>query len=686
MRRVCWIRNLPLMILLAAFGLSLGAAPSAAQVPAKRPLGPDDIFLMKTVSDPQVSPDGAWVAYTVTSLDREGDKLQSAVWMVSWTGDKNLRLTNGPSSESTPRWSPDGKYLAFMTARPPEAKAQIWLLDRRGGEALPLTNVKGEIDDFAWSPDGHRLALIMKVDEKDPAKAADDTAEKAPKPIVIDRHQFKRDILGYITGAGRDHLYLFDVATKTLEALTSDQDLEESHPDWSPDGSRLAFVSSAVDRTVPTGTSDLCVIEAHDGAAPRKLHTFDDADRQRLVWSPDGRQIAFMHGSELKYQFYGQDHLTVIPVAGGEPRDLTASIDRNVWQPEFTPDGSALTVIVEDDRRAYLGKIPTAGGPVLRLSDGPPVVSEKSSHGGHLAVAASTDTAATELYALDNGQLRRLTGQNDALLAAIRLGAVEDLSFRSPDGTEIHGLMVKPPDFEAGRRYPTLLWIHGGSNMQDDHGLLFDLYPLQMERQLFAARGYVVLALNYRGSSGRGAAFTRSIFADWGNREVADLLAGIDEVVRKGIADPERLGIGGWSYGGILTDYVIASDPRFKAAMSGAGSADVFATYGSDQYIHQYETELGPPYRAPDLYRKLSYPLLHADRIRTPTLFMGGEKDFNVPIIGSEQMYQALRALGVPTELVIYPGQFHILTRPSFIRERLDRWAAWFDKYLKSPK
>ncbi len=686
MRRSRWTRALPLLILLAGFGLTLGPAFSVAQAPVKRPLSPDDIFRMKTVSDPQVSPDGAWVAYTVTSLDREADKLQSAVWMVSWAGDRNVRLTNGPSSESTPRWSPDGKYLAFMTSRPAEAKAQIWLLDRRGGEAVPLTDVKGEIDDFVWSPDGRRLALIMKADEDGPGATSDKAADKTPKPIVIDRHQFKRDVLGYVTGSGRDHLYLFDVGTKTLEALTSDKDFEESWPAWSPDGARLAFIASAVDQTVPTGTSDICVVEARAGAAPRKAHAFFNADRQHLAWSPDGRQLAFMHGSELKYQFYGQDHLTVIPATGGEPRDLTAALDRNVWQPEFTPDGSALTFIVEDDRRAYLAKVNVGGGPLERLSDGLAVVTEKTTRGGHLAVAASTDTAATEIYALDGGRLRRLTGQNDDLLAAVRLGAVEDLTCRSADGTEIHGLMIKPPDFEAGRRYPAILWIHGGSNMQDDHALLFDLYPLQMERQLFAARGYVVLAVNYRGSSGRGAAFTQSIFADWGDREVADLLAGVDEAVRKGIADPDRLGIGGWSYGGISTDYVIASDPRFKAAMSGAGSANVFATYGSDQYIHQYETELGPPYRAPDLYQKLSYPLLRADRIRTPTLFMGGEKDFNVPIIGSEQMYQALRALGVPTELVIYPGQFHILTRPSFIRERLDRWAAWFDRYLKSPK
>ena len=164
---------------------------------------------------------------------------------------------------------------------------------------------------------------------------------------------------------------------------------------------------------------------------------------------------------------------------------------------------------------------------------------------------------------------------------------------------------------------------------------------------------------------------------------MADLLAGVDEVVRKGIADPERLGIGGWSYGGILTDYVIASDPRFKAAMSGAGSANVFATYGSDQYIHQYETELGPPYRAPDLYQKLSYPLLHADRIRTPTLFMGGEKDFNVPIIGSEQMYQALRSRELPTQLVIYPGEYHEMSVPSYLRDRMQRLIGWYARYLQ---
>jgi dipeptidyl aminopeptidase/acylaminoacyl peptidase len=341
---------------------------------------------------------------------------------------------------------------------------------------------------------------------------------------------------------------------------------------------------------------------------------------------------------------------------------------------------------VEDDRRAYLGKVPVGGGKVERVSDDSAVLSDCASAGGHTAVAAATDSSGTEVYAFENGNLRKLTAHNDALAAEWQLGAVEDISFKSKDGTEIHGLMVKPPSYEAGKKYPTLVWIHGGPGMQDDHALLFDPYPLQLERQFFAANGYVVLAINYRGSSGRGAEFSRSIAADWGNKEVADLLAGVDAAVKMGIADPDRLGIGGWSYGGILTDYTIATDARFKAAISGAGSANQLAMYGSDQYALQYNNELGPPWRNPALWMKVSSPFLHADRIRTPTLFIGGEKDFNVPIIGSEQMYQALRTLGVPTQLVIYPEQYHLLTRPSYIQERLERYLAWFDRHLKSPK
>jgi dipeptidyl aminopeptidase/acylaminoacyl peptidase len=295
---------------------------------------------------------------------------------------------------------------------------------------------------------------------------------------------------------------------------------------------------------------------------------------------------------------------------------------------------------------------------------------------GGIAALVATSAAPDEVYALERGALRRLSRENDAWLAGIQLGTTENFTSRSKDGTEVHGVLVKPAGFVAGRRYPTVLRIHGGPNGQDQHEFHF-------ERELLAAQGYVVVAANYRGSSGRGRAFQSAIVSDWGNKEVVDLLGAMDHVVAAGIADSTRLGIGGWSYGGILTDYAIATDGRFKAATSGAGSALQIAMYGIDQYITQYAAELGHPWENPDLWIKVSYPFFHADRIKTPTLFLAGERDFNVPLAGSEQMYQALRELNVPTELIIYPGQFHGITRPSFKLDRLQRYVNWYARYLR---
>jgi len=666
---------------MVGFGLLFSVVSLFAQAPAKRPLKAEDIFRMLQVRDPQVSPDGKFVAYTVTSIDRDADKRVNAVWMVNWEGTEDVQLTFGEKSASTPRWSPDGKYLAFLSARAPDDKTQVWVLDRRGGEARQLTNVKGEIDSYDWSPDSKRLVLSMSESDED--KAAPGAKPKAPKPIVLDRYHFKRDIEGYLTTQSYGQLYLFDIESKKLEAITGEKNFDESDAVWSPDGSHIAFISNHAKDPDQSGTSDIFIVESRAGAQARKLLTINSAGGQRLVWSPDGKQLAFLQGIEPKYSAYGMGVVAMVPVAGGTPVVLTAKLDRGVSGAEFTPDGAALTVLVEDDRRSYVGKVPAGGGNVERLGKSDVVLSDVESSGGHMAALGATDTSAPEIYAVENGDPRKLTSHNDALLGELQLGAVEDISFKSKDGAEIHGMMVKPPSFEAGKKYPTLLWIHGGPNGQDDHALEFSLYPLQFERQLLAAQGYVVLAVNYRGSSGRGSEFTRSIFADWGNKEVADLLGGIDYAVAKGIADPDRLGIGGWSYGGILTDYTIASDPRFKAAISGAGSANQISMYGSDQYIFQYNNEIGPPWKSQDLWVKISYPFFHADRIHTPTLFMGGEKDFNVPIIGSEQMFQALRTLGVPTQLVVYPGQFHLFTRPSYQYDRLQRYIAWYEKYLK---
>ncbi len=662
--------------------LCLSAINLSAQAPAKRGLTADDIYRMQEVSEPRVSPDGKLIAYTVTSNDRESDKRRTALWMVSWDGRQGLQLTHGSESAQSPRWSPDGNYLAFTMARPEDSKDQVWVLDRRGGEARQLTHLTGELDSYEWSPDSKRLAIVMSPGEETTGDSKSGK-EKTPKPIVINGYQFKQDIEGYLSASSRKRIYLFEVATAKLDPLTADAPYDQKHLAWSPDSTRIAFVTGLSQDPEQTGTTDIVIAEAQPAATPRKLLTIYPPNQQRLVWSPDGKSLAFLQGEEPKYNAYIQDRLAVAPVTGGEARVLTAGIDRAVSHPNFTADGSALTFTVEDDRLQYLSKVTVNSGTVERVSKTNAVISEPDTAGGHMAVLAATDTSAPEIYAFESGEIRKLSAHNDPLLNEIKLGAVEDISFPSKDKTEVHGLLIKPPDYQPGKKYPTLLWIHGGPNGQDDHSLDFSLYPLALERQFFAAHGYVVLAINYRGGSGRGAAYARSIYADWGDHEVADLLAGVDYAIKQGIADPERLGVGGWSYGGILTDYTIATDPRFKAAISGAGSANQLSMFGSDQYVLQYVNELGPPWRNENVWMKVSYPFFHADRIHTPTLFMGGLKDFNVPVAGGEQMYEALRNLGVPTELVVYPSQYHLFTRPSYIHDRLGRYLAWFDRYLK---
>ncbi|MDQ2841155.1 MAG: S9 family peptidase [Acidobacteriota bacterium] len=656
----------------------LTASLFAAQTPvSQRKLNLDDLAKLHDVSNPQMSPDGKWVAYTVSSIDTKTDKRQTHIWMANWEGNQELQLTNGSESESSPRWSPDGKYLSFVSSRSGQSKgSQIWILNRQGGEARQLTHItKYSISDYDWSPDASKLALVLREkDEPEPDEPAPNATPKSPKPIVIDRYHFKQDIQGYLNGK-HNHIYLFDVATEKLEPVTAGN-FDETNAAFSPDGQEIAFISNQDKDPDRSDNTDLFAVDAKPNATPRRLTNYSGPDSGHPAWSPDSKLIAYLQGSEPKYGAYNMNRLAVVPAAGGPSKILTEKLDRGVSAPVFTSDGSALTFLVADDRSEYPAQVAVSGGAVRRLVDQPLVVFSMSSRAGHTALLVSSDNAPNAAFAFDNGSLRQLTHRNDELFAPLKLGAVEDISFKSSDGAEVHGLLTKPPDFESGKKYPTLLRIHGGPNGQDGHGFSF-------EHQLFAAHGYAVIAVNYRGSSGRGHKYGESIFADWGHKEVADLLAGVDQVLRMGVADPDRLGIGGWSYGGILTDYTIASDGRFKAAISGAGSANQISMYGIDQYVFQYDNEIGPPWKNEAAWVKISYPFFHADRIHTPTLFMGGDKDFNVPVIGGEQMYQALQTLHVPTELVIYPGEFHGFTRPSFIKDRYTRYLAWYDKYLQ---
>jgi dipeptidyl aminopeptidase/acylaminoacyl peptidase len=659
--------------------------------PARRALKIDDMHRFHDVRDAQISPDGKWVAYTVNTIDAVADKSDTDVWITSWDGKQHLRMTTSTESESAPRWSPDGRWLSFLSTRPGKAKGnQVWLLDRNGGEAQQFTDVKGRLTSYDWSPDAKKLLLVMA--DRDPNDPADDerpagaapaagTPAKAPKPIVIDRYKFKQDIQGYLTQPGA-RLYLFDVESKKAEALT-DAVLEAASPSWSPDGKWIAFMGRSGKDAERYNTSNVFVMEARAGATPREITKYDglhgSASRGRPEWSPDGTKLAYLQSSGAKLGAYNMNRLAVVAVSGGEPKILADTLDRGVSAPRFTPDGASILFLVGDDASEYPARIPAIGGDVQRLIKGPVVISSiDQGKDGRLAVLAANDTKPAEVHAFESNELRVLTHHNDALMAEFNLGATEEFRCKAKDGNEVHGLIVKPSDYVAGKKYPTLLRIHGGPNGQDAHSFSF-------ERQLFAANGYVVVAVNYRGSSGRGEKYQTAISADWGNKEVLDLEAAVDHVLSTGLADPGRLGVGGWSYGGILTDAIIAKDQRFKAATSGAGTAFPLGLYGVDQYIMQYDEEIGPPWKVGlDPWIRISYPFLHADQIKTPTLFLGGEKDFNVPLVGGEQMYQALRSLGIATQLVVYPGQFHGITRPSYQKDRMERYLAWYAKYLKA--
>jgi dipeptidyl aminopeptidase/acylaminoacyl peptidase len=667
--------------------LILTLASAVAAQTARRPIKLEDLTRFRNVNDPQISPDGKWVAYVVGTTDAKEDKSNSHIWMIGTDGTNDRQITFSQDSEGSPRWSPDGKYLSFTSSRPGKARGnQVWLLDRNGGEAWQLTEIKGRLQGYEWSPDAKRLALVVGDPDPDadpgPSPQPGATATpRVPKPIVIDRYKYKQDGQGYLLSGRHTFLYLYDIATKKLERLTTSK-FDESSPAWSPDGSKIAFMSNHGDDPDRDPTAQLYIADAKPNSTEKALTPITTrAGRSRPEWSPDSKWIAFIEGDEKKYGAYNMDHLALVAADGSAPPSrfkAAEDLDRGVGSPRFSEDGKSIRFLVTDDRSVYPMRANLAGGKAERLLQPPVVISSWNFNAGRTVVMTGGNNKSNEIHVWENNSLRQLTKQNDALFAELELGTTEEVGFKSKDGTQVNALLTYPVGYVKGTKVPLLLRIHGGPNGQDQHSF-------SSERQIFAANGYAVLAVNYRGSSGRGQKFSRSIFADWGNYEVQDLLAGVDHVVKMGVADPDRLGVGGWSYGGILTDYLIATDNRFKGATSGAGTAFTVAFYGTDQYIIQYDYEIGPPWdpKAWETYVKISYPFLHADRIQTPTLFLGGERDFNVPIQGSQQMYQALRSLGIDTQLIIYPNENHGIQRPSYQKDRMERYLAWYDKYVK---
>ncbi len=642
---------------LAAF--SGAAAPPAAAAP--RALTLEDSEAVQSPGDPVISRDGRLVAY-----QQDGQ-----VFVVPVASGETRAVTTKGSNAWSPYWSKDGHSLYFLSNR--SGSSQLWKLPLGTfGEAQQMTDLSPAVRRLELSPDESRLLLRFTDSDLAPKDAG--PQQETKKPFVITRLQFKEDAgEGYLAGDRAEHLQVLDLASGKLTQVTSG-DFSEEDANWSPDGRRIVFVSNREADPDSSYRTDLWLVAADNadkGATPTRL-TNDERAKDSPVFSPDGSTIAFLSAED---GVYGEPQVAVIPAAGGEARILTASLDRWITALAFSADGRWIYFSYENLGGTRIARVRPEDGRIEPVVDGDESIGAADLAGdGTIVAQVQAGNRGPELFAFARGKRRQLTHANDAFLAQVALGTKESVSFRSPDGTEVQAFVTKPPGFVPGRRYPAILHIHGGPVGQTGWG--FDFNP-----QYFATRGYVVIEPNPRGSTGRGQAFVRAIYRSWGITDYDDVIAAVDYAIAAGYADPERLAVTGYSYGGYMTNTVITRSGRFKAAASGAGHSFIAANYGHDIYQKWYNWELGPPWENLERYDHLS-PLLKAGQVTTPTIFLGGREDWNVPLLNAELFYQSLRKRGVPTELVAYPGMHHGGWDPAFERDYLERVVAWFDKYL----
>lgn len=633
----------------------------------KRLIRPEDLFRMKSISSPKLSPDGQWIMYSLSKADSAKDRYESKLYMMSTDGKETIQLTDERSAGS-PAWSPDNAYISFLSKSKVEAEpSQLFLMNRKGGEPMQLTHIKGEIFRYKWFEDGKRILLEIR----DP-NTADTAKTKIRKPYEIDRFHFKDDADGYLDNR-KVHLYVFDLHTKKLDTLTRGEK-NETNATITRDGQFIAYVSNVTLDPDRNANTDIFLMSVISRKTEQITH-YPGSDNNP-EFSPDGTHLSFNRSTgQGNFTMYELSELHLYSISSKSITNISSSLDRSIEETSWSPDSKFIYALIEDDRKQNIISFDLQNNKTTWITDQTGVYAslEIGEKGEMLALYSDMHTP-REIYFNKGNGFKRLTNISDEFRSPLKPIYVKGIEAISSDKNKVSGILYLPDS--TARNLPLILFIHGGPVAQDD-------YSFDMSRQILAGAGFAVAAVNYRGSSGRGKEYTKSIYGDWGNKEVKDIIAIANQLIKDGVVDANKLGIGGWSYGGILTNYTIATDTRFKAAVSGAGSSFQLSLYGTDQYITQYEEELGKPWKNPKKWMDLSYPFFKVEQIKTPTLFMASEDDFNVPVVGAEQMYQAFKSTGIPTELIIYPNQHHGIRVPSYIIHRHYKHINWFNKYLK---
>jgi len=637
----------------------------------------DHIMKMKSVESLALSPDSKWIAYVVTRVDEEKDKKFSQIHITSIDSKTTLPMTAVYMNASDPQWSPDGKYLAFLGVRgtDKDTENQVWTLDLRGGEAVQFTNVPQGVNSYRWSPDGTKMALVIK-DAKPLTNASDENSSNEKlEPFVIDRLQFKKDYVGYLDRR-RTHIYIKNGNEKPIQITFGDYD--DSDPQWNPDNKLIAFVSKREGDPDANNNSDIWLVDSSDDKKNRELKklTINPGPDTNPSWSPDGNTIAYISSIEPDKLWYATEHLAITDKNNGETKLLSLNYDRMISTPMFSNDGKSIFALASDRGNRPLIKFDLSNGDKENMTPGELSVRNYAiGNKDKIITLMSSHHSPFNFYLIKRDEIINLTNYNNAILKDTKLADVKRLIVPGWRNEPVESFIYYPPNYDNQKIYPTIFVLHGGPVSQ--HDTSFDEFA-----QLYAANGYIAVLPNPHGSSGYGQAYSYALNKKWGVPDFEDVDAIADYLVENGVSDPNKLGVGGWSYGGILTNYVITKSTRFSGAVSGASEVNHRANYGHDIYQNEWEVELGLPWVNIEDWEAIN-PFNDLGKVTTPTLVIGGQLDWNVPILNSEQLYQVLKRRGIDTKLVVYPGEYHGINRPSFVRDRYERFIDWFDQYVK---